>query len=276
MEIIDQFLTPNPYSRPQTKIKQVKAIILHWTANTGNVGNFTYFENRKYGKTGYGSAQFLIYQNGKTFRFMPENEVAYHAGANTYKQYAKEKLHNAPNNYSLGIELCPIDANTGAFSKETIQSAIELCVYLCKKYNLNPLTDIGTHSMCTGKECPRYYVRNPQAFEQFKRDVANAMSPSVAPQFQVGKLKISLFDEIRVVEAINKDGYNFVKIRDLESLQIKVAFIGGKVLINNQTVNPSDMINFNNTNYLPLQRLNFLGFHVEYDAVNKIPVITVR
>ena len=40
----------------------------------------------------------------------------------------------------------------------------------------NPHTDVIRHYDVTGKECPLYYVRNPEAWETFKDDVAAAMA----------------------------------------------------------------------------------------------------
>ncbi|MDD3174340.1 MAG: N-acetylmuramoyl-L-alanine amidase, partial [Herbinix sp.] len=30
-----EYLTPNPYSRPQTRLKRIKGIVVHYTANPG-------------------------------------------------------------------------------------------------------------------------------------------------------------------------------------------------------------------------------------------------
>ena len=40
-----------------------------------------------------------------------------------------------------------------------------------RQYNI-PLENVIRHYDVTGKECPRYYVENPEAWERFRADVA--------------------------------------------------------------------------------------------------------
>ena len=48
-ERIQEFLTPNEYSRPQIPLKKVKGVVIHYTANPGSdaAGNRNYFEGLK-------------------------------------------------------------------------------------------------------------------------------------------------------------------------------------------------------------------------------------
>ena len=49
MEIKENYLTPNPFSRPGTPLNGVKGIVLHWVANpkTTAIQNRNYFEALK-------------------------------------------------------------------------------------------------------------------------------------------------------------------------------------------------------------------------------------
>ena len=80
MTIKQQLLTPNEWSRSQRRIKEVLGIVMHWTANprANAEQNRNYFETRKNGKDGYGSAHYIIGQDGTIIQCIPLEEVAYH------------------------------------------------------------------------------------------------------------------------------------------------------------------------------------------------------
>ena len=66
MTIKQSLLTPNKWSRPHTHIKDTLGIVMHWTANpkANAEQNRDYFESRKNGKDGYGSAHYIVGQDG--------------------------------------------------------------------------------------------------------------------------------------------------------------------------------------------------------------------
>jgi len=176
VNIVKKLLTPNPYSRPQEKIVKVKGIIVHWTASPKgrNQGVWNYFENRKSGKTGYGSAHYIVDLDGTIWNCIPDNELAYHVGSSTYTTDAKKRLGSYPNNCTLGIEFCIID-DRGRMNEATWREGAKLVAYLLKKYNLST-NDIWLHQEVVGwKDCHRYFVENPNEYKRFKNDVANYM-----------------------------------------------------------------------------------------------------
>jgi len=166
MEIEERLLSVNPYSRTGEKLQSVKQIVVHWVGNAGSsaMGNRNYFESLK-NKGIYASSQYIICLNGDIIRCIPENEVAYHAGNRTV------------NRNSIGIENCHPDWD-GKFNENTYNSLVELCVDICKRYNLG-IDNIIRHYDVTGKECPRYYVRNEQEWIKFKNDVANKLGQAI-------------------------------------------------------------------------------------------------
>ena len=191
MQIIHDFLTINEYSRPGRKIKEVLGVVLHWTANPAANAqqNRDYFESLKTGSAGYASAHYIIDQNGLIVAAVPEYEIAYHCGTSQpdpksgeiytdeararYGRYASAS--NSPNNCTLGVELCPVDA-AGNFSDATINSAIELCADICRRYGLDA-ADLTTHHDVVGwKDCPKLWTEKPALFEAFKWSVAEKIS----------------------------------------------------------------------------------------------------
>ena len=81
------------------------------------------------------------------------------------------------NRKSIGIENCHPDWN-GKFNNSTYNSLVELCVDICKRYNLNE-NNIIRHYDVTRKECPRYYVKNPCEWNKFKEDIKRKLQVNV-------------------------------------------------------------------------------------------------
>ncbi|HWT76315.1 MAG TPA: peptidoglycan recognition family protein, partial [Mobilitalea sp.] len=153
------YLTPNPYSRPQTKLRRVKGVVVHYTANPGTSAdnNRSYFEGLKTKKTTYASSHFIIGLEGEVIQCIPLTEESY--------------ASNDRNNDTISIECCHPD-ETGAFNQETYDSLVALTAALCIEYNLES-EDVIRHYDVTGKLCPLYYVEHEDAWITFKSDVMN-------------------------------------------------------------------------------------------------------
>lgn len=176
-KIIEKLLTPNKYSRPQKKLIGVRGIAIHWCANpqSSALANRNYFENRKFGKTGYGSAHYIIDLDGNVIRCIPENEMAYHVGSETYTKEALNKLSTYPNNCTIGIECCHIDWS-GKMTNETYNTLVELVVDLLKKYKLTT-NDLWLHKEVVGwKDCHKWFVDHPDEWVKFKKLVADKLN----------------------------------------------------------------------------------------------------
>lgn len=154
-----ELLTPNPYSRPQTALEQVRGIVVHYTANPGTTAmqNRSYFEGLKDSHDTKASSHFVIGLDGEIVQCIPSTEISY--------------ASNDRNGDTLSIECCHED-DTGQFTQETYDSLVELTAWLCGKFNL-PVDSVIRHYDVTGKKCPLYYVENGDAWERFKEDVQN-------------------------------------------------------------------------------------------------------
>lgn len=155
-----RFLDPNPFSRPQLALKKVHAIVVHYTANPGvdAVANRNYFNNlpkaneRKQKKT-YASSHFVIGLDGTIVQCIPLEEMAY--------------ASNDRNSDTVSIECCHKKEN-GKFTAQTQAALIQLCTYLCIKFDLTE-ENLIRHYDVTGKICPKYFVEHPDAWETFKK-----------------------------------------------------------------------------------------------------------
>lgn len=200
MKIEQRLLTPNTYSRPGIKLEKVTKIAVHYAGDSGaSATNMNkYFESLKdqvADKTGkywansdgsirtykgqkitlrWVSSHYSIGLDGEIIQNIPLDEWSY--------------CTNQANGYSISIECCHPDS-TGKFNAATENSLVELCAYLCKKFNLSS-NDIIRHYDVTGKICPRYWapygsttlaVAN-QRFTAFKQRVAKAMGQSITTE----------------------------------------------------------------------------------------------
>jgi N-acetylmuramoyl-L-alanine amidase CwlA len=159
--IKQEFLTPNLYSRPKKKLKKVKSIVIHYTANPGTTAeaNRDYFEGLAESKTTSASSHFVVGIKGEIIQCIPLTEVSY--------------ASNDRNKDTVSIECCHPD-KTGKFSDKTYASLVELAATLCKKYNLKK-DDIIRHYDVSGKKCPLYYVDHEEAWNKLKDDITSKM-----------------------------------------------------------------------------------------------------
>lgn len=155
--IQEEYLTPNPYSRPQTPMKRINGVVIHYTANPGTSAknNRSYFEGLGTKMTTYASSHYIIGLEGEIVQCIPLTEQAY--------------ASNERNVDTISIECCHPD-KTGEFNEDTYQSLVSLTSALCVEYNLKE-EDIIRHYDVTGKLCPLYYVEHEDAWEAFKSEV---------------------------------------------------------------------------------------------------------
>ncbi|PHV69788.1 N-acetylmuramoyl-L-alanine amidase [Sporanaerobium hydrogeniformans] len=212
MQIQQALLTINKYSRPGTKIGPIKNIVVHWVGNAGSKGisNRNYFESLKDKKT-YASSHYIVGLDGEVILCVPETEIAYHA--------------TVANSRAIGIECCHPDWE-GQFNHKTYTSLIELLADLCKRYNLNPQIDILRHYDITGKECPKYYVKNNLAWTKLKNDVAVELKKLDVDQELISAIN-KLIAEGVMMNACNWNSIDKMDLRYAETLILRIGALFG-------------------------------------------------
>lgn len=162
--IEQDFIRKNIYSRPAVSLKQADGIVIHYVANPGSTAkqNRDYFDSladQKENGTS-ASAHFIVGLEGEIVQAIPISEMAY--------------ASNNRNSDTIAIESCHPD-ETGKYNPETYDSMVKLTAWLCSELELNPKKDIIRHYDINGKNCPKYFVENEDAWNQFLKDVEDAM-----------------------------------------------------------------------------------------------------
>lgn len=152
-----QIIDINGVARRGEKLDGVNDIVVHYVGNPGTTAQ----ENRDYfnDPDTEVSAHFVVGLEGEVIQCIPLDE--------------KSSASNERNHDTISIEVCHPNAD-GAFTETTYDSLVKLTAWLCKRYDLS--TDhVIRHYDITGKECPLYFVRHTDAWEQFLTDVENTI-----------------------------------------------------------------------------------------------------
>ena len=160
-------LDKNPYSRPGQIRTKVNDIVIHYVANPGSSAeqNRNYFNNLA-NQTGEkktsASSHFIIGIDGEILQCIPIQEVA-------YANYPR-------NDDTISIECCHPD-DTGEFSEATKQSLYRLTAWLCRELKLSE-RHVIRHYDVIGKNCPKYYVENEDAWKALKKEMKKTRKES--------------------------------------------------------------------------------------------------
>jgi len=191
-KLTEMFLDESAKGRPGKKIHP-KGLVVHWTANTGRGANAR--ANRNYfNHTDRSVSAHYVVDDKEVVQCLPEDEMAYHVGAKTYKEKAVHELSGYPNDCTIGIEIC---VNADGDFKKTLKNVIALAADICKRYGWCR-ENLWRHYDITGKDCPRFFVDEETAvlytlssaggaWDRFKVDVEMA---------KLGEKKVTWKDEI--------------------------------------------------------------------------------
>ena len=158
------YLTVNEWSRPGNPLEEINGVVIHYVGNPNTTAqaNRNYFDSLASGTEGtYASSHFIVGLEGEVVQCVPLTEIAY--------------ASNTRNGDTVAIEVCHPD-ETGKFSPVTYDRLVELTAWLCREFRLDPESDVIRHFDVTGKICPKYFVEEPAAWDQFRMDVDEAMA----------------------------------------------------------------------------------------------------
>ena len=193
-------------------LSTIKYIVIHYTANDGDtaISNAKYFAN---GSRGASAHYFVDSKN--IVQSVKDDYVAWAVGGNKYDDTTKTgggKFYGkCNNNNSLSIEICDDIKNNAIYPTDsTINNILELVRTLMKKYNIS-INNVIRHFDVTGKKCPMYWCGDSQKNAKWQ-DFKSRLEEKVVKQ------NIKINGKIKTVDAINKDGYTYIKIRGLSDI----------------------------------------------------------
>ena len=148
------------------------------------------------------SSHFLVSQNGKIYRLIKDNLIAWHAGKSCWGSFKNL------NKNSIGIELVNKGHTFGYtnFKKKQILSLIEICKKLIKKYKIKKKNVIGHSDIAP--------LRKIDPGEKFpwkqlaKKNIGiwHSCKPSLLRKFR----RVKIFkkqDKVKFVKNLNNIGY---------------------------------------------------------------------
>ncbi len=160
-----QPIIKNEYSRPDIKLEEINAVVVHYVADPTATAAQTraYFNNLAITHYTWASSHFVVGLDGEVLQLIPLTEWAY--------------CSNERNKDTVSIECCHPEED-GKFTDATYDSLVKLVADLCREYDLDPRTDVIRHYDVTGKMCPLYFVEHEDAWREFLTDVAAAVTAS--------------------------------------------------------------------------------------------------
>lgn len=186
MNLKQYFLTKNECYQRNVYIT-VKGLMLHSTgANNPNLKRYVPNFDGTIGDNQYGNHWDTFQPGGRqvcvhgfigkledgsiaTVQTLPWNMKGWHAGGDA-------------NATHIGVEICEDDLTNADYFNKVYTEAVELFAYLCKEFNLNPLTNIICHSEGASKgiasnhsDVMHWFPKHGKSMDTFRADVQNKM-----------------------------------------------------------------------------------------------------
>jgi len=196
---ISNFYSPN-FSKKKRPKNSIKMIIIHYTGMQSERESMIRLCNPR-SKV---SSHFVINQNGKIYRLVQDNQIAWHAGKSCWAQYKNL------NKNSIGIELVNKGHQFGytTFKKKQLSSLTKICKSLIKKYKIKKKNVIGHSDVSPlrkidpGEKFPWRQLANN------KIGIWHSCKPSLLRKYRNIKI-LEKKDKIKFIKNLNKIGYCF-------------------------------------------------------------------
>ena len=195
----DSYYSPNFDKKKRSK-SLIKIIVIHYTGMQSGRESLSRLCNPK-SKV---SSHFVISQNGRVYRLVQDNQIAWHAGKSCWGKYKNL------NKNSIGIELVNKGHKFGYtdFKKKQLLSLIKICKSLIKKYKIKKRNVVGHSDIAP--------LRKIDPGEKFpwKRLADNGIGiwhrgkPSLLRKYRNIKILEKKY-KIKFIKNINKIGYCF-------------------------------------------------------------------
>lgn len=149
-----------------------------------------------------------------------DKEKAWHV---RYDKPQDNKIYGVDaNDEALGFELCYFP-NDKARSLKAYNNYIEFAAIMCVEHAVSPDKRSGHFQLDPERRSdPKTALKViGKTYDDMKRDIKNKVEEM---RMTTKKIKIKLNGVVKVVNAIEIEGQNYVKLRDLEDTHIKVTY----------------------------------------------------
>ena len=196
---ITKFYSKNFDKKKRTR-KNITTIILHYTGMQSERESIIRLCNTK-SKV---STHFLINQNGKVYRMVQDNRVAWHAGKSCWGNYKNL------NKYSIGIEL----VNKGHrfdytnFTKKQIFSLVQVCKKIIKRYKIKKKNIVGHSDIAPIRKIDPGEKFPWKQLAKRKIGIWHNLKPNFLKNFRKAKI-LTKQDKEKFAKNLNSIGYCF-------------------------------------------------------------------
>ena len=210
----DGFYSPN-FNRKKRSKNSIKIIVIHYTGMQSERESVSRLCNPK-SKV---SSHFVISQNGRAYRLVQDNQIAWHAGKSCWGKYKNL------NKNSIGIELVNKGHRFGYtnFKKKQLLSLIKICKSLIKKYKIKKRNVVGHSDIAPlrkidpGEKFPWKQLANN------KIGIWHNCTSSLLRQYRNIKI-LEKKDKIKFIKNLNNIGYCFSTKKKSFLVKIMKAF----------------------------------------------------
>lgn len=159
-----QFLQAHSKNYTKGRTGKIEWIVVHYTANSNDTakGNCNYFSKEVSAHT---SAHYFVDENS-IWQSVKDTDTAHAVGG------AKHYYNSCRNANSIHIEMCN---SVNSVPLKTRANTITMVKYLMDKYNID-INHVVRHYDVTGKVCPKPYVNNVAAWNNFKSELEDDMT----------------------------------------------------------------------------------------------------
>ncbi|MFQ5612235.1 MAG: N-acetylmuramoyl-L-alanine amidase [Anaerolineae bacterium] len=151
--------SPNFDRRPNPN--DISAIVMHATAN-GSLERVVDWFNNPAARV---SAHYTVGKDGRIVQHVRDRDRAWHAGKSEWQ--GRKSL----NGWSIGIEMVNWNNGQDPYPEPQHQAVVQLCAYLCRRYNIRPDLIIGHRDVSPGRKT------DPLGYdlERLRREVRTAL-----------------------------------------------------------------------------------------------------
>jgi len=210
----DSFYSPNFNKKNRSK-NLIRIIVIHYTGMQSERESVSRLCNPK-SKV---SSHFVISQNGRVYRLVQDNQIAWHAGKSCWGKYKNL------NKNSIGIELVNKGHKFGYtnFKKKQLLGLIKICKSLIKKYKIKKKNVVGHSDIAPLRKIDPGEKFPWKKLADDRIGIWHHCKPSLLRKYRNIKI-LEKKDKIKFIKNLNKIGYCFSNKKKSFFIKIVEAF----------------------------------------------------